>query len=124
MQNDYTEYYNVFNKLGYHTQKIGAKFFFSLLDEVRNSLNEGFTDDEMKDLIPRICVDEYSLYLEIGKRLYIEKINDFLLNRNTNKGQNLFQEIIGVNKGLSIEESALIFAKYFNAKEKEKENHI
>ena len=120
----FAEYYKVFNKLGYHTQKLGAKFFFSLLNDVRDELDKGLTDDEVIELIPKICVEEYGFYLEVGRRTYFDKITDFLTTRNDKKGQDLLSEISGFNQDLSVEESALVFAKYFNAKAKEQETEI
>ena len=112
----YAEYKEVFNKSGYHTEKKGALYFFSLLDEVRNELKEGFTDEEIKEKLPSICLEEYHFYFEIRKSKYIEGINDFLSTRNKNK-----QEIVDSASELSLDDALLVFAKYFNNKELEHE---
>ena len=115
---NYAEYIAVFNKLGYDVQKKGAVFFFSLLDDVRSELANGLSDEEIMEKIPGICLDEYHFYFEIKKSAYMKAINDFLNTRDEKKGKKLLPEVIDSNKEISLEEAALIFAKYFNAKGK------
>ena len=116
----FEEYYKVFNKLGYHTNKKGALYFFDLLDEIRDLLGSGVDDEDLLKVIPSICLEEYHFHLEIGGNLYRERINDFLTTRDERKGQELMSEINGISKNLNFEQTALVFAKYFDKKELER----
>ena len=71
---NYKEYYDTFNKLGYQTNIKGAEYFFSLLDEIRDLLRNGVEDEELLRVIPSICLEEYHFHLEVGGKLYKERI--------------------------------------------------
>ena len=114
------EYYDTFNKLGYQTNKKGAEYFFDLLDEIRILLRDGESDEEILRVIPSICLEEYHFRIEVGGNLYKERIKDFLTDKKESEDKDLLQEVSGISKDLSIEEAALLFAKYFDAKELER----
>ena len=67
-KSEYANYFYVFNKLGYDTRLEGAKYFFSLLQDVRMDLNEGFSDEELLERrIPGSMIDEASLVFDVGR---------------------------------------------------------
>ncbi len=114
------EYYETFNKLGYKTNTEGAKFFFGLLDEIRDLLRDGEEDEEVLRKIPSLCLEEYHFHLEVGGNRYRTSIREFLASREDSKDEDLLKEFSGIDKDLSIETAALLFAKYFDAKELER----
>ena len=114
---DYGEYKDIFKEFGYQVEKRGAIYFFSLLDEVRHDLASGMSDEELREIIPRICLEDYHFYFEEKKSAYFSKLNDFLTTRSNNKN------ISGIvlEKDVDLIDSTIAFAKYFNAKEEIKE---
>ena len=122
-KSEYAQYFYVFNKLGYDTRLIGARFFFSLLHDVRMDLNEGFTDEELlKKRIPGCMTDEASLVFDVGRGKYRESLYEFLRSTRGEKDEELSKDAPVIEEDSTIEKTALKFGKYFNAKAKEKEN--
>ena len=92
-KSEYAQYFYVFNKLGYDTRLIGARFFFSLLHDVRIDLNEGFTDEELlKNRIPGCVVDEASLVFDVGRGKDRESLYEFLRSTRGERDEELFKE--------------------------------
>ena len=121
-KSEYAQYFYVFNKLGYDTRLIGARFFFSLLHDVRIDLNEGFTDEELlKNRIPGCMTDEASLVFDVGRGKYRESLYEFLRSTRGERDEQLSKEAPVFEEDSTIEKTALKFGKYFNAKEKENE---
>lgn len=122
-KSEYANYFYVFNKLGYDTRLAGAKYFFSLLQDVRMDLNEGFSDEELLEKrIPGSMTDEASLVFDVGRGKYKESIFEFLRTTRGEKDEEYSKEAPVFEEDNTIEKAALRFAKYFNAKAKEKEN--
>ena len=122
-KSDYARYYYVFNKLGYDTRLKGTGYFFSLLQDVRADLNEEISDEELlNDRIAGSMRYDSKILFNVPFDEYKEKIKEFLTSERGDPDNNLLQEIEGIDKIITIELAALIFAKYFNSKIKKPEN--
>lgn len=113
---EHAKYIALFNKLGYHTEKVGSLYFFNVLDEVRNELKNNVEDDEIKAKLPSFYLEDYHFFFEVTKTVYMERINDFLTDR-----RDVDNDIIKSIEGLDLEDILLVFAKYINEREKAEE---
>ena len=68
MEERYKLYKREFTKLGFDTSIREAQYFYDMIDEVRDLVNEGKTYDEILEMIPRISLEYYHFYYEVPRR--------------------------------------------------------
>ena len=113
------EYRGLFEKLGYNIDSRGAIFFEDLLNDTRQLLKEGYTDEEIKEELPTICSEVY----EIGRKIYYAELHSFCNNHIIDReNRTLNKKIIGRKLNLDLEDLIIIFAKYFNKLEQRRQN--
>lgn len=122
-KSEYARYYYVFNKLGYDTRLKGTNYFFCLLQDVRNDLKENVPDEELlKDRITDSMRYDAKILFAVSFDEYKNKIKEFLTSERGKPDNSLLQEIEDIDKVITIELAALVFAKYFNSKIKKQNN--
>ena len=112
------EYREVFSKMGYNVDLYGAGLFESMLEEVRMLLASGATEEEIRKVLPDYYREDFHFYFEIGENEYFEQMKEFCSSRKISKKEksiiNRKELKIPSKKNLSVEDSLLRFAKYFN----------
>jgi len=70
--------YNDFMRsIGYNIDNKGGMFFIDLMGHVVDLINEGKSEEEIKDLIPCYCIEYYHFCYEISKFEYLKELELF-----------------------------------------------
>lgn len=113
------------NELGFDTEKLGAKFFLSVVMEVQEILE---SIENAKNVVPdylpkkiedidsfmdRLYLEDFMFFFECGKTKYFEGLNEFICSRKTGgEKDKLFNEVFGNSEDL--DSMVISFAKYSN----------
>ena len=70
--------YNEFMRnVGYNIDTKGGMFFIDLMGHVVDMINEGKTEEEIRELIPRYYVEYYHFCYEISRFEYLKELELF-----------------------------------------------
>ena len=112
------EYREMFSKMGYNVDLYGAGLFESMLEEVRKLLDSGITEEEIRKVLPDYYREDFHFFFDIGKDEYFKKLKEFCNSRKPSEKEAsiIKRKELGVSSksGLSVDDSLLYFAKYFN----------
>ena len=113
------EYRGVFEGLGYDVDTKGALFFGELIEDARELLKEGKSEEEVKEILPG-CYTEYYhfVYEGIGRENYLNALDSFFTSRKDDQAVKFFaSEFMGFDSCPSKEDLLVFFAKKFNKME-------
>lgn len=111
------EHLEKFNMLGYDISKKGALYFSDVLDEVRYFYNAGASEEEIRFMIPSICLEYYYFGYEVGKNTFYAEILDFFDSNKNQKKKKKHPSKRSLPE-IEITDKLLYFAKRFNVDDK------
>ena len=116
----------LYNDLGFNSELDGCLFFDDLVEEVRQLMDIDELDyNNIKEILPRLELEFYHFFYEVGRFVYLDEIDKFLKSRKkTPKSKTMFSEVFGAKKNVSKEKAVYDLAKYLNKKRDLQNGHV
>ncbi len=120
-----------YEKLGFDSKLAGCVYFDDLVEEVRMILDLGdmSTFNEIRDFLPRIELESYHFFFEVGRFKYYEEIDKFLKSRfesrkRMKKSKNAYVDLFGNNDLMNKDKSVYRMARYLNEQRDLQNGHV
>ena len=111
------EYKELFGKLGYNVDGKCAVVYGALLDDIRDLVSKGTSDEEIKSVFPSYCLELYHFFFEITRLKFFNYLNEFKDSPKKNKIKDSKKLLdMGLNPNIydmELYDSLVYFAKYF-----------